>query len=122
MTGITIDGKIFIPQLETDHIIKAPMTTNGRLSLRANAVLLQNAGNCNVILSSGFTLTPGQPYMFGNYNELTVQRFDVQVQFDTATATGDPVVQRLEIVQVLANFKGSGFYIDQKTINLQKLG
>ena len=38
---------------------------------------------------------------------------DVQVKFLPATATAEPVIQRLEIVQVMAEFNGSGFWIDQ---------
>lgn len=118
MTAINIGGQVVVLQLETEHIIRAPLMASGRLSLRANAVLLQNAGNCNLELSNGFTLVPGQSYMFGNYNELSVQKFDVLVQFLPSTATGDPVEQRLEVVQVLTNFTGSGFYIDKPPLKL----
>ena len=118
MTAINIGGQVVVLQLETEHIIRAPLMTSGRLSLRANAVLLQNAGNCSLELSNGFTLVPGQSYMFGNYNELSVQKFDVLVQFLPLTATSDPVEQRLEVVQVLTNFTGSGFYIDKPPLKL----
>jgi len=119
MTALIVGDQIWIPQLETMHIIKSPMMKSGLLSLRANAVLLQNAGNCDIMIGSGFTLKPDQSYMFGNYNELTTQKFDQMVQFLPATATSDPVEQRLEIVEVLVNIAGSGFYIDKPTLKLK---
>lgn len=119
MTALIIGDQIWIPALETNHVIKSPQVTNGLLSLRANAVLLQNSGNCDVEIGNGFTLKPDQSYMFGNYNELTVQKFDQIIKFLPATATGDPVVQRLEIVEVLVNVAGSGFYIDKPTLKLK---
>ena len=118
MTALVIGDQIWIPQIETLHIIKAPMVNNGLLSLRGNAILLQNSGNCDVHIGMGFTLKPDQSYMFGNYNELTVQKFDQIIQFLPATATSDPVVQLLEIVEVLVNIAGSGFYIDKPTLKI----
>lgn len=119
MTALIIGDQIWIPALETSHIIKSPMGTSGLLSLRANAILLQNNGNCDVMIGQGFTLKPDQSYMFGNYNELTVQKFDQVIKFLPATATSDPVVQELQIVEVLVNIAGSGFYIDKPTLKLK---
>jgi hypothetical protein len=85
--------------------------------MRCNAAIFQNDGNCDIILSNGFTLKPNQSYMFGNYNELNTIIIEVNVRFIPATATSEPVVQRLEIVEILSKIAGSGFYIDQSVIN-----
>lgn len=110
---VKIGNRFFVPQVETVFIVMAPILTNNRFSGRANAYCFQNAGNCDLILSNGFTLAPGQQQWFGNYAELNVMRVDTNIQFQPATATGNPVVQRLEIIEVLASFTGSGFWVDQ---------
>lgn len=113
-----INGRWFIPQIETRFVVMAPVVAPRRFSERANAFCFQNAGNCDIILDNGFTLSPGQNQWFGNYNELNVMQLDVQVTFLPATATSEPVVQRLEVLQVMAKFIGSGFWIDQPPINV----
>lgn len=110
---IRVGGRWYVPQIQTTYIIMAPIVRSQPLSLRANAYCLQNAGNCDLILSNGFTMAPGQNQWFGNYMELNIMLLDVQVKFLPATATAEPVIQRLEIVQVMAEFNGSGFWIDQ---------
>lgn len=103
----------FLPQLETRVIVMNPITINKRLTLRAGAYLLQNSGNCDLMLDNGFTLVPGQNMWLGNYNELNVMNADLQVNFLPATATSDPVVQLLEVIEVLTKFAGSGFWVNQ---------
>lgn len=115
---IQIGNRFYVPQVETTYIVRSPILTSCPLSLRANAFCLQNDGNCDLILSNGFTLAPGQNQWFGNYAELNVMRLDITVKFLPATATGDPVVQRLEIIEVLTAFTGSGFWIDQPAMKL----
>lgn len=110
---IKIGNKWYVPQVETTYIVLAPIVTSQPLSLRANAYCLQNAGNCDILLSSGFTLAPGQNQWFGNYAELNIMALDINVKFLPATATEEPVIQRLEIVEVMAKFTNSGFWIDQ---------
>jgi|GEM_PF-4333684 len=110
---VRINNRWYVPQIQTTYIIMAPIVRSQPLSLRANAYCLQNAGNCDLILSNGFTMAPGQNQWFGNYQELNIMLLDVQVKFLPATATAEPVIQRLEIVQVMAEFNGSGFWIDQ---------
>lgn len=111
-------NKWYVPIIETVHIVMAPILQNGLLSLRCNAAILQNQGNCNIVLDQGFTLEPGQSYMLGNYNELNTIKIDVQVAFIAATAPDpDNPVFRLEVVEILSNLTGSGFYIDQPTVN-----
>lgn len=111
-------NKWYTPILETTHIIMAPIESNGHISMRCNAAILQNQGNCDVILDNGFTLEPGQAYMMGNYNELNTMIVEMNVAFIAATAP-DPEnpIRRLEIVEVLTKLTQSGFYIDQPTIN-----
>lgn len=110
---IKIGNKWYVPQVETTYIVLSPIVTSQPLSLRANAYCLQNAGNCDILLSSGFTLAPGQNQWFGNYAELNIMALDINVKFLPATATEEPVIQRLEIVEVMAKFTNSGFWIDQ---------
>lgn len=110
---VRFNNRWYVPQIQTTYIIMAPIVRSQPLSLRANAYCLQNAGNCDLILSNGFTMAPGQNQWFGNYQELNIMLLDVQVKFLPATATAEPVIQRLEIVQVMAEFNGSGFWIDQ---------
>ena len=110
----------FLPQIETTVIILTPVVASKPVSLRGNAFCFQNNGNCDVILDNGFTLAPGQNMWFGNYRELNIIAIDTVVKFLPTTATADPVVQRLEIIEVLAKFSGSGFWIDRpemKVIN-----
>lgn len=114
---VKIGNKWYVPQIETAYIIMPPIGTSQPFSGRANAYLFQNAGNCDILLSNGFTLAPGQNQWFGNYNELNIMSVDINIQFLPSTNTsGDPLVQRLEIIEVIANFTGSGFWIDQPEI------
>jgi hypothetical protein len=108
-----------MPIVETDFVIQAPMTTSGRFSSRANAVIVQNNGNCDVVLNNGFTLKPDQSLEFGNYGELNTVKVDIVIQFLPATATGDPVVQLIEIIEIIQNITGQGVYIDQPTLDVQ---
>lgn len=105
------------PIIETTHLVMPPILENQHLSMRCNAGLLQNQGNCNILLSGGFTLEPGQSYQFGNYNELNTMIFEMQIAFLPATATSEPVIQRLEVVEIMSKITDSGFYIDQPTVN-----
>lgn len=116
--GFKIGNRWYVPQLETNFIVMNPITANQRFSERANAYCFQNAGNCDLILSTGFTLAPGQNMWFGNYQEINVMALDVQIKFLPATATEEPVVQRLEIIQVMTKFIGSGFWIDQPPMKI----
>lgn len=109
----------WVPIVETVHIVKEPIVRPQRLSLRANSILLQNAGNCDIMLDNGFTLTPGQSYMVGNHNELDTVIFDSTVIFLTATAISNPVIQRLEVTTMNSKLSGQGFYIDQPVLNPQ---
>lgn len=110
-------NKWVVPIVETNYIVMAPITTSGPFSSRANAVLLQNNGNCDIVINNGFTLKPDQSLEFGNYNELNTVKVDIVIQFLPATATGDPVVQLLEIIEIIQNITGQGHYIDQETLN-----
>lgn len=112
-TPVKMGNVWFLPQLETRIIVMSPIVKNKRLTERANAFLLQNAGNCDIVLEGGFTLAPGQNQWFGNYNELNVMNVDIQINFQPATATSEPVVQRLEVMQVLTKFVGSGYWVNQ---------
>lgn len=118
MLGIKIGDRWYVPQVETRFIVMNPITNGQRFTGRGNAFCFQNAGNCDLLLDNGFTLSPGQNMWFGNYRELNVMSVDVQVTFLPATATGDPVVQRLEVIQVLTKFVGSGFWVDQPAMDI----
>lgn len=118
MLGIKIGDRWYVPQVETRFIVLNPITEGQRISERANAFCFQNSGNCDLILDNGFTLSPGQNMWFGNYRELNVMAVDVQVRFLPATATAAPVVQRLEVIQVLSKFEGSGFWVDQPAMDI----
>lgn len=108
----------FLPQIETTFIVLTPIATSQPLSLRGNAFCFQNSGNCDLILSNGFTMKPDQIMWFGNYRELNVIGIDTVVKFLPATATSEPVVQKLEIIEVLAKFSGSGFWVDRPEMNI----
>lgn len=105
--------RFYVPHLETNFIVLQPVVTNEKISLRTNAVLLQNAGNCDVVLDMGFTLEPGQSLMLGNYGELHTLKIETVVQFQPDTASEEPVEQRLEVIEIRTHVLGSGFYIDQ---------
>lgn len=119
MNGFKIGTRWYLPQVETRFIVMNPITTSRLFSGRANAYCLQNAGNCDLLLSNGFTLAPGQNMWFGNYQELNVMSVDVQITFLPATAT-DPEnpIQRLEVIEVLTKFTGSGFWIEQPAMDI----
>lgn len=110
-------NKWWIPIVETNVVVKEAMTISGRYSSRANAVIFQNQGNCDLIIDDGFTLEPGQSLEFGNYAEINTLKMDVTVKFLPGTAVGEPV-QRLEIIEMIQNVKGQGFYIDQETLKV----
>lgn len=118
MNGFKIGNRWYLPQVETRFIVMNPYTTSQRFTGRANAYCFQNAGNCDLLLSNGFTLAPGQNMWFGNYQELNVMSVDIQITFLPDTATADPVVQKLEIIEVLTKFTGSGFWIDQPAMSI----
>lgn len=110
-------NKWWIPIIETNYVIMAPMTTNGNFSSRANAVLLQNNGNCDIVLNNAFTLKPDQSLEFGNYGELNTVKVDIAVQFLLSTATGEPD-PKLEIIEIIQAVKGQGYYIDQPILDV----
>lgn len=112
-------NKWWVPIVETTHIIMPPILTNQRLSMRANAILLQNEGNCDILLDNGMTLAPGQSYAVGNEDELNTVIFECMVMFLPATATSDPVNQRLEVSEMTVKLTGQGYYIDQPVLNPQ---
>lgn len=116
---LKINGNWYVPQVETTLLVFAPIVKNRPLSLRGNAFCFQNAGNCDLLLSNGYTIAPDQNVWFGNYHELNVMAIDVTVKFlpDTNTSR-DETVQRLEIIQVLTKFTGSGFWIDQPAMRV----
>ncbi len=105
-------GKIWIPIVEVVHNVCQTVVTNQRISMRSNSILFQNNGNCDVILDSGFTIKPDQSYQFGDTQPSTVVILETIARFDEASATGSPVVKRLQITQIQSKFSGSGFYID----------
>ena len=107
--------RVFLQPLETNPIVGNPIVFDGSYSARANALILQNAGNCNLQIDKGFTLLPQQSVMLGNYNELNVMKIDFNITFLPATATGAPVVQQLETIEIITAIKGRGYYIDQPT-------
>ena len=109
----------YVPIVETNFVVMAPISTNQSFSSRANAVLFQNNGNCDIILSNGFTLKPDQTMEFGNYGELNTVKVDIQIQFLPATATSEPAVQELQIIEIIQQLKGQGYYIDQPTLNTE---
>ena len=111
-------NKWWTPILETTHIVMAPILDNFHLSMRCNAAMLQNQGDCDIVLDNGFTLEPGQSYMMGNYNELNTMIVELNVAFIAATAPDpDNPTKRLEVVEVLTKLSGSGLYIDQPVVN-----
>lgn len=98
----------------------APIVANQRLSMRCNAALLQNQGNCNIVLDNGFTLEPGQSYTFGNYAEVNTVKIDVQVIFQPATVPPEQEpIFRLEVVEMLTAITGNGYYIDQPPLTIE---
>lgn len=111
-----LTGKIWIPIVEVVHNVCQTVIQSQRVSMRSNAILFQNNGNCNIILDSGFTLKPDQSYQFGDTQPSTVVILETMVRFDEASATGSPVVKSLQITEIQANFSGSGFYIDNPPV------
>jgi len=106
------NGKIYCPAIETSHIILPAMTDNGSINQRCNAMCIQNAGNVDAILGGGFTLVPGQSVWLGNYNEISTIRVQMQVWFDL-DSTPDVPAPKIEVMMLMANITGAGFYIDQ---------
>lgn len=113
-------NQYWIPIVETNHIVMEPILSNQRLSMRCNAAILQNQGDCNVVLDNGFTIEPDQSYMFGNYSELNTIKIDMQVKFIDSTAP-DPEnpTRRLEVVEIISSMTGNGYYIDQPPITIK---
>ena len=103
----------YVPGIESNHVVMSPVVENQKITLRANAFILQNAGNCDVLLDNGYTLFPRQTYMVGVYGSLDVVKIDGNIRFLPATSTARTVIQRLEIVQITTAVKGRGYYIDQ---------
>ena len=110
---VTLSNRqIWIPLIEVVHNVCPMVTQSQRVSMRSNAILFQNNGNCDVILDSGFTIKPDQSYQFGDTQPSTVVILETMVRFDEASATGSPVVKQLQIVEMQSNFSGSGYYVD----------
>jgi len=106
------EGRYWMPQFEITHNVCPPVTQSQRISMRSNAVLFQNQGNCNVVLDSGLTITPGQSYQFGETGAMNVTVVELTARFDLDSATSEPPVLRLEVCEMQTKFKGSGYYID----------
>lgn len=110
----------YVPIVETNLIVLQPLTSNGRLSSRANAVILQNQGNVDILLDSGFTLEPGQCLEWGNTSELNTVKVDMNVRFLPDTVPpGEEVIQILQVIELKANMTTTGYYIDQPTLEPQ---
>lgn len=108
----------YTPIVETVYQVMQPIEYNQKLSLRTNAAILQNQGNCDIILDQGFTLEPGQSLMLGNYNELNTLQVDTYVRFIDSTAP-DPEnpTRLLQYIEITAKLTGTGYFIDQPVIN-----
>jgi len=106
--------RAWVPHTEVTFEVLAPITVPGRVSQRANAILLNNAGNTDVILGNGLTIVAGQSITMGDYQAMTIVKLDVIAQFDEdGVATPN---NRLEICLQSAKFSGSGYYVDQPAV------
>lgn len=111
----TVNAKrAYVPGVECAPVVNPAYTANGRISKRANAIILQNAGDCDIIIEGGYTLFPKGTLMFGEYNSLNVIKLDTSFSFqpDTSPDPENPV-QRLELIEIITSIKGRGYYIDQ---------
>lgn len=116
MTAIPCsDGRFFIPEVETTYKTLPPIEVSQKLSLRCNALLLQNESNCCIVLDNGFTLQPGQSHTYNSGSDLGICRVEVYIRFEESTATASPVVKRLEVVEIQTRLTGRGHYVDNKS-------
>lgn len=124
MTGICLPtrdpNRWYVPIVETNLIVRQPIVISSRYSSRANAVLLQNKGNVDILINNGWTLVPDQCLEWGNTSELNTVKVDFQIKFLPGTVPpGEDISQRLEIIEMQANLTGTGYYIDQPTLEPQ---
>jgi hypothetical protein len=107
----TINGiKIFevIPE------VQEPITKDGRISFRTNAILFKNAGTNIAVLDGGITLLRGEAFSFGSTQDLNVLKIEWQVNFFSgSTPTPNDSGNRLEVVLQNIHSPELAGYIDQ---------
>lgn len=91
------DGTAVRLSCKTDFMV--PMATNGVLEISRDqnyqCILLQNAGNTNIIINDRWTLFPQGTYGTGTTDNLDIQELKFNVVFDETVAVSP--VNRLEI-------------------------
>jgi len=91
------DGSAVRLSCKTDFFV--PMTKNGPLVIKRDdnyqCILLQNAGNTNIIINDRWTLFPQGTYGTGTTDNLDIQEVNFKVVFDETVAVSPN--NRLEI-------------------------
>lgn len=84
--------------------VKSPIVADGDLKLSCGAYLIQNVGNCPVVLSDGWTIMPGGNLSLGVTNDHTIIKKCFRVVFLEECKVDNKCYQgpRLEIMELCA--------------------
>lgn len=101
---ITRRGKVGVSSPIQFSLSTIPaITSNTRIDIEANSVVIQNTGDETVTIEGQFTLSPGQSLSFGTNEDWNF--FSLQMKF---TFSGGGVNPRVEIMTVQAAIEGYG--------------
>jgi hypothetical protein len=81
--------------------VLAPVTSNDRVELWGGAIIIKNAGDANITLDDGWTLTPGESIELGSREDTNVVWWVVRVAF---AAGANP---RCEFITMTLSVPGS---------------
>lgn len=102
----------FNARYEMVAVTKGPITEPGRVSLRANAILLFNNGTVTAYMD-GFAVPAGSSQMLGLFNDKSIVKFDHSIKFGTDNGA-DPYRAELHIMEMNSLISGSDFRPDNK--------
>ncbi len=75
--------------------VREPITGDVKIHVQANAIIIQNMGNTNIILEGGFTIAPSGNLMLGSWENVSLITQELHIRFGR-----DDTVNKCEIIEV----------------------
>lgn len=87
--------------MKKNTVFAAPVTTDKTLAIACLDIVVQNAGNCNILINECWTLKPDSTFGNNALSNTDSQEVNWTIRFlpDTNTS-GGATVQRLEIAYI----------------------
>lgn len=102
-------------QIVDGHIIQEfslktrQFTTNGKFSIRANAVTLWNIGTSTAVLDNNFEIPAGASFQFGDANLLNM----IVQEFNLKFSGGEGRTDKLQVAEVIVNDRRLAHYVER---------